>query len=65
MSITELIDQVDLLEPTDRKRLMAHLVLRELRENDAYRKEIARRLDDDSPEAWIKLEDLEARLKHN
>ncbi|WP_309382217.1 hypothetical protein [Cerasicoccus frondis] len=65
MSITQIIDEVDRLEPADRKRLMAHLVLRRLRENEAYRAEITRRIDDKRPGAWVSMEEFEARLKDN
>ena len=63
MSITDLISEAEKLEAIDRKRLMSHLVLLRLRENDEYRKELTRRLDDKDPKNWVSLEELEKRLK--
>lgn len=63
MGITELIDEADKLEMADRQPLMSHLVLRRIREHEACRKELARRLDDKNPGSWIGLEELEARLR--
>jgi hypothetical protein len=61
MGITEIIKEVDNLEPVDRKRLMSHLVLRRLHENESYREELARRLEDKNPEHWISLEELKKK----
>ena len=62
MGITQIIDEVDKMEPADRKRLMSHLVLRRIRENEAYRKELARWLDDKTPGKWITLDEVKSRL---
>lgn len=58
MRITEIIKEVDNLEPIDRKRLMSHLVLRRLHENESFRKELARRLDDEDPNHWVSIYEL-------
>ncbi len=62
MGITEIISEVDKLEPIDRKRLMSHLVLRRLRENEDYRKELSRRLDDKDPDHWVSLDKLKKQI---
>lgn len=61
MGITEIIKEVDNLEPVDRKRLMSHLVLRRLKENESYREELASRLEDKDPEHWISLNELKKK----
>ncbi len=62
MSITDLISEVDRLESVDRKRLMSHLTLLRLKENEEYRKELAARIDDKNPESWVSVEDFEQNL---
>ena len=62
MSITEIISEVDKLEPIDRKRLMSHLVLRRLQENEEYRNELSRRLDDKDPDHWVSLDKLKKQI---
>ena len=61
MSITQIIDEVERLEPADRKRLMAHLVLQRLRENEEYRKEISQRFENELPSAWTRVDQIEGR----
>ena len=63
MGITEIIKEVDNLEPVDRKRLMSHLVLRRLKENESYREELAHRLEDKDPEHWISLDELKNKAE--
>jgi len=58
MSITDIIAEVDRLEPIDQKRLMSHLVLQRLRDNSSYRSEIRARLSDTDPSHWKRPSEL-------
>ncbi|MGE9295525.1 MAG: hypothetical protein ACQKBV_04480 [Puniceicoccales bacterium] len=57
MSFADIIDEVDRLEPIERQRLMSHLVVLRLKENQSFRKEMASRFADKSPEQWVSLEE--------
>ena len=63
MGITEIIREIDALELVDRKRLMSHLVLRRLQENESYRNELADRLQDKKPENWTSADELKEKLR--
>ncbi|HLH53238.1 MAG TPA: hypothetical protein VKY92_06435 [Verrucomicrobiae bacterium] len=42
--------------------MIAFLLALEERDNQAYRQELARRIDDKDPTHWISLEELDRRL---
>ncbi|HZR20477.1 MAG TPA: hypothetical protein VFE51_24560 [Verrucomicrobiae bacterium] len=50
------------LESKDRRQMIAFLLALEERDNQAYRQELARRIDDKDPTHWISLEELDRRL---
>ena len=61
MEVTTIIQEIDKLEPVDKKRVMSHMVLRRLQENAAFREEMTRRIDDKNPDNWVSLEELKKR----
>jgi hypothetical protein len=62
MSIETIKDQVRALPSEDRRKLMAFMVVLEDEANSEYRKMLAARLDDRSPDKWISLQECERRL---
>ena len=62
MSIQEIHAEVEALPVDERRRLAA--LLASLRHKDLadYRARMARKIDDDSPENWLTLEEMDQRL---
>jgi hypothetical protein len=63
MTFAQLERQVSTLDPKAQRKLMAYLVSLELKRDDEYRAEITRRLNDNSPGAWIPMAEVRRRLK--
>jgi hypothetical protein len=62
MSFVEIEKEVETLTPEQQRKLMARLAALELRRDVELQKELARRLDDRSPGAWIPFEEAKRRL---
>lgn len=62
MSLAELKHKVERLSPEERRHLTAHLVVLERKDDPGFRRELARKIDDDTPDRWVLLEDAEKRL---
>lgn len=63
MEFAELEREVEKLGPEHRRRLLQRLVAEEDRRHDAGRAaEMARRLDDKTPGAWVSLEEARRQL---
>jgi hypothetical protein len=62
MSFDVLKQELASLQREDRRRAIAFLVSLQDSEDAEYQEEIARRLNDRSPESWLTLEQLDARL---
>lgn len=62
MSLAELKHEVERLSPAERRHLAAHLVVLGRKDDPGFRRELARQIDDHSPERWVVLEDAEKRL---
>ena len=62
MGIDEICAELEALPVDERRRLAALLV--SLRHKDLvdYRARMARKIDDDSPENWVTLEEMDRRL---
>ena len=63
MTFAQVREEVDRMTEEERKRLLAHLVSIRVKENDAYRRELGRRLSDKTAENWVPLDEAERRLK--
>ena len=63
MTLPDLQREAAGLKQPERNKLMAFLVALNLREDTNYRQEIADRLRDNQPGAWISLDEAEQRLK--
>lgn len=63
MSLETLKDQLRALAPATRRQLMAYLVVLEDNEDPDYRRRLARKIDDDSPDRWLPIEEVERRLR--
>jgi len=50
------------LNAKERRRVIAFLLSLEEKDNQAYREELARRIDDKDPSHWVPLRELERRL---
>lgn len=46
----------------DRSRIMAFLVALQDRDDAAYRAELARKIDDETPDRWLKVEEMDRRF---
>jgi hypothetical protein len=65
MSLTDLQREAAALGHPERRQLMGFLVALNLREDGVYRKEIADRLHDNKPGAWLSLDEAEQRWQIN
>jgi hypothetical protein len=62
MSIQEIHAEVEALPAEERRRLAALLVALRHKDLADYRARMARKIDDDSPENWVTLEEMDQRL---
>ena len=62
MSIQEIHAEVQALPADERRRLAAFLVALRHKDLTDYRARMAAKIDDASPEKWITLEEMDARL---
>lgn len=56
-------EEVASLAKEDRRELMGYMVALQISEDPAFRKVLTERIDDRSPENWVTLEELDAKLK--
>jgi hypothetical protein len=59
MSIVELMAEVDRLSPAEQERLAAHLKIRKQMQDEEFRKEMTRKINDKNPARWVTLEEAE------
>ena len=62
MSIEALQSEVSALSSEQRRKLMAYMVALEDRNRPGYAKELARRINDKSPDHWLTPEQCEREL---
>jgi len=62
MSFDTLKREVESLADDERRRLLAFMVTLEDRSRADYREELARRIDDRSPERWLTIDRAEREL---
>ena len=62
VSIQEICAEVEALPVDERRRLAALLVSLRHRDLVDYSARMARKIDDDSPENWVTLEEMDSRL---
>jgi hypothetical protein len=62
MEVGVLKSELEALESKGRRQMIAFLLALEERDNQAYRQELARRIDDKDPTHWIALDELDRRL---
>ena len=62
MEVAALKSELEALESKDRRRMIAFLLALEEKNNQAYRQELARRIDDKNPDHWATMDDLDRRL---
>lgn len=63
MSLETLKEQLGLLAPAVRRQLLAYLVVLEDTEDQDYRRRLAQKIDDSSPERCLSIEEVERRLR--
>jgi hypothetical protein len=56
-------EEVASLAKDDRRELMGNMAALQIAEDPAFRKALTERIDDRSPENWVTLEGLDAKLK--
>jgi hypothetical protein len=56
-------EEVASLAKDDRRELMGYMVALQITEDPAFRTTLTERIDDKSPENWVTLEELDAKLK--
>lgn len=62
MSFVEIEKEVETLTPDQQHKLMARLAALQFRRETELQKDLAKTLDDKSPDAWILFEDAERKL---
>lgn len=62
MSFTELKDQAIQLPPGEQRQLIACLVAVQTENDQAFQRKLASKIDNRSPENWVELDELKARL---
>jgi hypothetical protein len=65
MSLEELQREAERLNPEEQRKLISFLVQMDVRRDPQYREELDRRLNDATPDGWIRLEEAEQRLKRD
>jgi len=55
-------EEVASLAKDDRRELMGYMVALQITEDPAFRRTLTERIDDKSPENWVTLEELDAKL---
>ena len=65
MGVSEIRREIEALDHQQQKELLGFLVLLELRREQGWREETARKLDDTSPGKWFPIEEVETRLGMN
>ena len=61
MSLKQLKDQAAQLQRAEQRELIAFLVARQTAEDEEFKRELARKIDDKNPENWLTFEELERR----
>ena len=61
MSLAQLKDQAAHLPSAERLELIAFLISLQTRRNEAFKSDLARKIDDQNPSHWIELDDLQKR----
>ncbi len=62
MSILEIKSELEALPADDRRRLAAFLVSLRHKDLAGYRARMTQKIDDDTPENWVSLEEFDQRL---
>ncbi len=62
MDVGVLKSELTALGSKERRQLIAFLLALEEKNNQAYREELARRIDDKDPSHWVSADDLDRRL---
>ena len=65
MSLAELKERATTLPPAEQAELATYLTERLRRDDPAYRKELARLIDDRDPKNWVDWNDLKGKLNGN
>ena len=62
MNATEIATEAARLPLQERKRIIAQLVMVNMRENKDEWQELQKRMDDRDPKNWVSLDDVKAKL---
>jgi hypothetical protein len=62
VSVQEILAKVEAMPADERRRLAAFLVSLRHKDLADYRARMAQKIDDDSPENWVTLEEMDHRL---
>ena len=63
MSIEAIQEQIRILGADDRRKLIAFMVSLDDQNRPGYAQMLAKRIDDQSPDRWLTLEECERRLR--
>ena len=61
MSLAQLKDQATHLLPAERRELIAFLVSHQNEEDEDFKRDLARKIDDNDPSHWVELDELRKR----
>ena len=62
MSLDQLKEKVVELTAPERRQLMAFMVALETEQDQQFRAQLARKIDDRNPANWVELDELQKRL---
>jgi len=62
MSFDSLLKEVESLDESERRKLLAFMVALEDRGNSGYQEKLARKIDDNTPGQWLTPEQCETEL---
>ena len=62
MSLDQLKDQVTHLAPQEQRELIAYIVSIHSERDEAFKKQLAQKIDDSDPAHWVDLDELRKKL---
>jgi hypothetical protein len=62
MSLTQLKDEAVHLAPAEQRELVAFIIARQTEQDEDFRRDLGRKIDDTDPSHWVDLDELQKRF---